>query len=171
MNNSDRMTSRMNKKIDELCNIAVEAGKLILKHFRHQPGPEGPCEPLIITQKEDNSPLTKADMESHHSIVNALTALDPTIPIISEESQLPDYEVRRHWTRFWLIDPLDGTKEFLNGSDDFTVNIALIENQEPTLGIVYIQEKTYSITVLKGTGAGNKKAMELHPEYFRAYPT
>ena len=137
------------KHLDQVSNIAVEAGKLILKHFKR--------EPIVVTHKDDTSPLTAADLESHHYIVSQLEALDPTIPIISEESQLPDYELRRKWTHFWLVDPLDGTKEFLKGSEEFTVNIALIENQEPILGVVYIPGKSLLYYGTKGHGSWKRE--------------
>ena len=131
--------------IQTINKIAIEAGKLILKHFRR--------DPITLSFKEDTSPLTAADMESHHSIVTALANLDPTIPIISEESPLPGYELRRQWNRFWLVDPLDGTKEFLKGNDEFTVNIALMENQEPILGVVYVPGKNLLFYAAKGQGS------------------
>lgn len=89
-----------------------------------------------VTLKADNSPLTEADLASHHIIVERLTALDPSIPILSEEAASIPYETRKGWTRFWLVDPLDGTKEFVSRTGEFTVNIALVENGVPTLGVV-----------------------------------
>ncbi len=131
--------------LDRINAIAVESGKLILKHFRN--------EPVLIHYKADTSPLTAADMESHESIFSQLKTLDPTIPIISEESPVPDYHLRSQWTQFWLIDPLDGTKEFLKGNDEFTVNIALIENGEPILGTVYIPGKNLLYYASKENGS------------------
>lgn len=149
-------------RLNQVSHIAVEAGKLILKHFRR--------EPAVLSHKEDKSPLTAADLESHHYIVDHLKALDPTIPIISEESQLPDYELRKKWTRFWLVDPLDGTKEFLNGSDEFTVNIALIENQEPTLGVVYIPGKSLLYYAAKGEGSWKQEGKKPPSRIFSSLP-
>jgi len=85
--------------------------------------------------------LTKADMAAHHIIVKGLEELDPGTPVISEEAKLPDYSERKKWKKFWLVDPLDGTKEFIKKNGEFTVNIALIENEIPTLGLVYLPAK------------------------------
>jgi 3'(2'), 5'-bisphosphate nucleotidase len=89
--------------------------------------------------------LTQADLASHHCIVAGLERLTPDIPIISEESGLPPFEERGQWSRYWLIDPLDGTKEFINRNGEFTVNIAFIEGHRPLLGVVHVpvQKKTY----------------------------
>lgn len=89
-----------------------------------------------VKSKSDNSPLTEADLRAHRVIVDGLVAIDATIPVISEESDAPSYSVRRTWRRYWLVDPLDGTREFVNRNGEFTVNIALIEDNEPVLGIV-----------------------------------
>lgn len=85
--------------------------------------------------KSDNSPLTRADKAAHRVIVEALQSSG--LPVLSEESRLLDYEERKTWKRFWLVDPLDGTKEFIKRNGEFTVNIALIENENPILGVVY----------------------------------
>jgi 3'(2'), 5'-bisphosphate nucleotidase len=98
-------------------------------------------------EKAGGGPVTDADRVSHQIIVEALTALDGRWPIVSEESAAADYEVRRRWTRFWLVDPLDGTKEFLNRNAEFTVNIALVEPDHPLLGVVYVpvERMTYLV--------------------------
>jgi 3'(2'), 5'-bisphosphate nucleotidase len=84
-----------------------------------------------------NSPLTQADLAAHHIIVNALSKLTPNIPILSEESVTLDYDIRKKWSQYWLIDPLDGTREFVKRNGEFTVNIALIDGQQSVLGVVY----------------------------------
>lgn len=89
------------------------------------------------TEKADHSPLTAADMASHRYLVQALSALADAIPVLSEESHYIDYAKRKTWGRYWLVDPLDGTREFLARNDEFTVNIALIESSRPVLGVVY----------------------------------
>ena len=90
-----------------------------------------------VRQKDDRSPLTAADMAAHHCIVDGLERLTPDIPILSEESaQDVPANVRRQWSRLWLVDPLDGTREFIKRNDEFTVNIALIEDGVPTLAVV-----------------------------------
>jgi 3'(2'), 5'-bisphosphate nucleotidase len=89
------------------------------------------------TEKADRSPLTQADLRSHQVIATALAALTPNIPVLSEESAEIPFSERSRWPRYWLVDPLDGTKEFLSRNGEFTVNIALVEGHEPVLGIVY----------------------------------
>ncbi len=104
-----------------------------------------------VEEKPDGSPVTAADIAAQNVIVSGLNQLTPDIPIISEESTAPDWEERRHWSRYWLVDPLDGTKEFVARSGEFTVNIALMENNQPTLGVVVapIPELTF-------LGSGNQ---------------
>lgn len=114
--------------IDSLLQIAREAGVIILSHY----GQAIPAE-----KKADDSPLTLADRASHAHIAAALAELTPEIPVISEEGELPSPEERAGWERFWLVDPLDGTKEFIKQTGEFTVNIGLIENGVPTLGVVH----------------------------------
>lgn len=92
--------------------------------------------PLDVSTKSDSSPVTAADLAAHRVIVEGLALLTPNIPVLSEESP-QEWQVRRKWNRYWLVDPLDGTKEFLARNDEFTVNIALIEDGEPVMGVVY----------------------------------
>ena len=113
--------------LDSLIAIARAAGREILDVY------DGPIE---VDTKADDSPLTQADLRAHQAIVSGLRALTPEWPIISEESEPPPFEVRRHWRRYWLVDPLDGTKEFVSRNGEFTVNIALIENGAAVLGVV-----------------------------------
>ncbi|MBV9103550.1 MAG: 3'(2'),5'-bisphosphate nucleotidase CysQ [Candidatus Eremiobacteraeota bacterium] len=113
----------------EVCDIARAAGEAILEIYgRADHG---------TTLKDDQSPLTLADRAAHDCIVQRLSALDAGIPILSEESESVPFEERRVWKRFWLVDPLDGTKEFIKRNGEFTVNIALIEEGRPVLGVVY----------------------------------
>jgi len=111
-----------------LSGIAVEAGRATLAHYR---------EGIAVDQKQDRSPVTAADRAAHAVIVRALAEWEPAIPVISEEGEIPAFEVRRSWRRFWLVDPLDGTKEFIQRNGEFTVNIALIEDGAPVLGVIY----------------------------------
>nr|WP_104203721.1 3'(2'),5'-bisphosphate nucleotidase CysQ [Halomonas saliphila] len=92
---------------------------------------------FVVETKEDKSPLTEADMASHHALVALLEAETPGVPILSEESGGIPYETRRSWQRYWLIDPLDGTKEFIKKNGEFTLNVALIEEGVPVFGIVH----------------------------------
>ncbi len=126
----------MQSLIDPVVALAIDAGHKILEVYSSD---------FEVQSKDDDSPLTQADLASHHCIVAGLASLTPQMPIISEESGLPDYEERSQWDRYWLIDPLDGTKEFVNRNDEFTVNIALIDHQKPVFGIVHVPvlDKTY----------------------------
>ena len=90
-----------------------------------------------VTAKSDDSPVTAADLAAHHLIVAGLTALDPSIPVLSEEDANIPQTVRAGWQRWWLVDPLDGTKEFVRGGEDYTVNIGLIVDGVPRLGVVF----------------------------------
>ena len=105
---------------------------------------------LEVIVKGDDSPLTQADLASHHYIEQALTKLMPNIPIISEESILPDFETRQCWPIYWLIDPLDGTKEFISRNGEFTVNIALIRDGSPILGVVHVPVSNVSYAGFSG---------------------
>lgn len=116
----------------DIIEIAIKAGQKILEVYNSE------IESQEIESKADNSPLTLADRLANEIICESLAKLYPTIPIISEEIQLPDYEQRKNWNRFWLVDPLDGTKEFVKRNGQFTVNIALIENGVPVLGVIQV---------------------------------
>ncbi len=116
----------------KVCNIAIQAGEEILKYYNDD---------IEVTHKDDSSPLTKADLASNKIILNALHELDRTIPILSEES-LVEWNQRKNWTTYWLVDPLDGTKEFIKKNGEFTVNIALIENNKSILGVIYTPVKS-----------------------------
>ncbi len=98
-----------------------------------------------VQSKSDESPLTQADLASHAVIGKGLAELTPGIPVISEESGLPPFEERGRWPEYWLVDPLDGTKEFVKKNGEFTVNIALIRGHRPIFGVVHVpvQGKTY----------------------------
>ena len=127
--------------------IAIEAGKKILDIYENEDFSK------TIDFKADDSPLTIADKASHVIIDKALNELNLNIPILSEEGVQPTYEERKQWTSFWCVDPLDGTKEFINRNGEFTVNIALIENGEPVLGVVYAPVTETMYTGAKGVGA------------------
>jgi 3'(2'), 5'-bisphosphate nucleotidase len=106
-----------------------------------------------VTQKADSSPLTLADTAAHEAIVSGLRALWPEIPILSEESPEPDSAARARWRRLWMVDPIDGTKEFIKQSEQFTVNIALIEDGEPVLGVIHAPVSGVSYAARKGGAA------------------
>lgn len=108
---------------------------------------------IEVARKQDRSPLTEADRRAHRCIVEDLTALDERIPVVSEESDPATTADRRRWRRFWLVDPLDGTKEFIKRNDEFTVNIALIEDGRPTLGAVWAPALAEGFAGAPGVGA------------------
>ena len=118
--------------INDLINICSKAGKEILKIYK-----QADKKYMEIEYKSDNSPLTLADRKSHQIISSSLEKLYPNIPILSEEGAEIPYNERKSWDCFWLVDPIDGTKEFIKKNGEFTVNIALINKGAPTLGIVY----------------------------------
>jgi 3'(2'), 5'-bisphosphate nucleotidase len=114
--------------VPALLALAREAGAAIMRVY---------AQDFAVRQKDDRSPLTEADMASHHLILAGLEAIAPGVPVLSEESADITWDTRRAWRTYWLVDPLDGTREFVNRNGEFTVNIALIEDGEPVLGVVY----------------------------------
>jgi 3'(2'), 5'-bisphosphate nucleotidase len=135
--------------------IARAAGDAILQIYReHERG-----EPVGLQHKKDQSPLTAADLAAHRLISAQLAALTPEWPVLSEESAKVPLAVRRRWSRFWLVDPLDGTKEFLSRNGEFTVNIALIDSHEPVFGVVHVPVKDLDYWgVVSGAAAASKGA-------------
>lgn len=124
--------------------ISEQAGRAIMAIYA-QP------EQWQVQHKEDNSPLTAADLASHHLIVEQLQQLTPDIPVLSEESD--EHPQRQTWSQLWLVDPLDGTKEFVARTDDFTVNIALIVDGQAVLGILHAPYYGLSYMAAQGLGA------------------
>ena len=128
-----------------IVQLARSAGAAIMEVYRSEDFGE--------TSKADNSPLTLADLAAHNVIVAGLSKLESAYPILSEEDANISYAVRSKWTRFWLVDPLDGTKEFLKRNGEFTVNIALVENGVPVLGVVYAPVLDVCYSAARGSGA------------------
>ena len=129
----------------EACiELSLAAGAAILEVY---------AEDFPVEMKADDSPLTQADLASHRIIVAGLHALAPDIPVLSEEGADIPWSVRRTWNRHWLVDPLDGTREFVKKNGEFTVNIALIENGRPVLGVVYAPVFDYLLHAEAGAGA------------------
>lgn len=151
----------------QLLDVAIEAslmaGKEIMKIYHD------PSQDFGIERKADNSPLTLADKAAHRRIADILCATG--IPILSEEGSHEDYSVRREWGRMWIVDPLDGTKEFIKRNGEFTVNIALVEDGKPVLGVVYVPVPDVLYYGLAGTGAWKKVpdaepvSLPLHEEH------
>ena len=135
----------MNIDIEIVCDIAKQAGLAIMEIYG--------SDDFAIEYKNDNSPLTAADKASHEVIMTGLEKHFPEIPILSEEGASIPYDERKSWQRFWLVDPLDGTKEFIKRNGEFTVNIALIENQKPVCGVVYVPTQDKMYWGIQGQGA------------------
>jgi 3'(2'), 5'-bisphosphate nucleotidase len=134
--------------LDQVSAISQRAGHAIMDIYR-----QGIQVGFDVTHKADDSPLTQADLASHHIIVNGLAELTPGLPCLSEEDSTIDFATRAGWHEYWLIDPLDGTKEFIKRNGEFTVNIALIRNHEPVLGVVHIPVSGESFMGTEGLGA------------------
>ena len=145
-----------NIDIQKINSIAKKAGDEIIKIYQQD---------FDVDYKKDNSPLTKADIHSNEVIIKNLENLYPDIPILSEENNEIPYKTRKNWEYFWLIDPLDGTKEFVKKNGEFTVNVALIYKNMPVLGIVYAPELNLLYYAQKDRGAfkqeKNKKPQRL----------
>ncbi|HEY0939109.1 MAG TPA: 3'(2'),5'-bisphosphate nucleotidase CysQ [Steroidobacter sp.] len=128
----------------QVVKLAQRAGDAILSVYSEQ---------FDVINKGDRSPLTLADLRSHEIISQGLRALTPDLPVLSEEASDISFDQRRHWTRYWLVDPLDGTKEFVSRNGEFTVNIALIENHVPVLGVVHVPVTSTTYTGAVNAGA------------------
>lgn len=127
--------------------IAFQAGQAILEIYRRG------ADNITVETKADDSPLTEADRRAHHVITGALEGLTPAIPVLSEESEAVPFAQRSQWDTYWLVDPLDGTREFISRNGEFTVNIALIMEGEPVLGVVHVPVSGTTYTGLAGEGA------------------
>ena len=125
--------------------LAREAGRATMTYYNGAA--------VGVREKDDRSPVTLADEVAHGLLVDGLRRLDPSTPIISEEAEAASFETRRGWSRFWLVDPLDGTKEFIKHRAEFTVNVALIEHGEPVLGVVLAPALDLLYWAVKGEGA------------------
>ncbi len=130
--------------LEKVMAIAEEAGRRILEIYETD---------FAVERKDDRSPLTEADLAAHGAITAGLAAIEPGLPILSEESVQTPPEERLGWTRYWLVDPLDGTREFVKRNGEFTVNIALIEDHCPVLGVVYVPVTGVCYFAGRGLGA------------------
>lgn len=133
--------------------IAKEAGAKIMEIYQRD---------FAVYEKQDTSPLTEADLAAHKCIVAGLEAISD-LPILSEESADIPWEERKTWTRYWLVDPLDGTKEFIKKNGEFTVNIALIDGGKPIMGVVYAPALEKSYVGIVGQGAWTETAEGVTP--------
>lgn len=145
-------------------SIAQRAGELILEVYNAEA-------PLQIVAKADNSPVTQADWQSNTLITEALQALTPGIPILSEETPPDDYAIRRAYTYWWLIDPLDGTREFIRRNGEFCVCIALMYREFPVLGVIYVPVLEEMYWAVSGQGSYFRvdgKIHRLHASVFKS---
>ena len=131
--------------LEPVAALAVEAGDRILDVYN--------SDEFSVQEKDDRSPLTAADLASHNTIVDGLAALTPGIPVLSEESASLPYSERAAWQQYWLVDPLDGTREFIKRNGEFTVNIALIRDHRPVLGVVHVPVSGVTYSGIVGAGA------------------
>lgn len=134
-----------NTQLDRLTEICADAGKLIMDVYR--------TGHYSVTEKTDQSPVTEADMLSHRYITKNLKSLFPDIPIISEESELIGFDERSDYDYVWLLDPLDGTKEFIHKTDEFSINLALIYKGEAIGGFIYLPVFESFYFAMKGSGS------------------
>jgi len=131
--------------LDDVKAVAHEAGRAIMAVYsRHD---------YRVKQKADASPVTEADIAAHHVITKGLSALTPDWPVLSEEGALPPFTERQQWQRYWLVDPLDGTREFIKCNGEFTVNIALIEQGVAVMGVIQVPVSEACYFALKAHGA------------------
>ncbi|MBA3497820.1 MAG: 3'(2'),5'-bisphosphate nucleotidase CysQ [Gemmatimonadales bacterium] len=134
-------------------DLAREAGRATMTFYDD-------ATPADVRHKEDHSPVTLADEAAHEILVAGLGRLDPDTPVVSEEAAAASYDVRRAWRRFWLVDPLDGTKEFIKRRAEFTVNVALVEDGEPVFGVVLAPALDLLYWAVKGAGAWREAKSE-----------
>lgn len=142
--------------------VSSEAAHEIMDVYRSE---------FAVQSKSDRTPLTQADMRAHKAICTGLRELDDSIPVLSEESAAVSYQERGAWSRYWLVDPLDGTREFIKRNDEFTVNIALIEDHAPVLGVVTVPAAGAVYYACRGGGAfrkdGTSPARPIHTRVTR----
>lgn len=146
----------MKVDINDIILLAKKAGEAIMEYYEKDPA---------VDYKEDNSPVTAADRAAHEIIIHGLKEKYGDIPCISEEGDTPPYNERKEWKYFWLVDPLDGTKEFIGRRGDFTVNIALIRGEGPVTGVIYVPAKRLLYYASENGGAwkaeGNGEASRI----------
>ena len=136
----------LQNQVEPLLKLCRDAAELICGHY-NSPGAAS------FEAKSDDSPLTRADIESHALLQAGLSDLEPSLPVLSEESIAAHLAQRHQWPSYWLVDPLDGTKEFLARTGEFTINIALIEDHQPRLGILYLPLENRGYVGIPGWGA------------------
>ena len=155
-NEPESMTTAQGQQwLKAIGDIARQAGGLIMSLYDDRE--------FETYAKADDSPVTSADLAANELLLKALHKLTPTIPVLSEESGHVQFGERQHWPRYWLIDPIDGTQEFIARSGDFAVNIALVEHNEPVLGVIYWPSGDVLYAAQKGQGATKEDATGQQP--------
>jgi len=147
--NANLDTRQLSDWLPSVMDIADSAGREIMRIYHTAFG---------VTLKHDRSPLTEADLAAQRIIAAGLGALTPDIAMLGEESPPQQFEHRREWPRLWLVDPLDGTREFVKRNGEFTVNIALVEHGEPVLGVVHAPAREVMYAAARGAGAYRRDA-------------
>lgn len=138
------MNQNLDSLLDPLLTLAREAGRAIMRIYESD---------FAIELKDDRTPLTQADRAAHEILVAGLARLTPGVPVWSEESATLPWAQRSRWHLFWLLDPLDGTREFIKRNGEFTVNVALVQGHEPVLGVVHVPARQRDYAGLRGAGA------------------
>jgi 3'(2'), 5'-bisphosphate nucleotidase len=141
--------AELQRLVDDVLAIAENAGRAIMSIYTRRFG---------IMEKSDRSPVTEADLAAHEIILEQLETLTPGLPILSEEDTAPRFDERRQWRDYWLVDPLDGTREFIKGNGEFSVNIALISDHRPIMGVVYAPPNGTWYFAMRGRGAFKRVA-------------
>lgn len=131
--------------VDGVLDACAVASRAILDIYRN--------DDFDVEMKSDNSPLTRADLASHRILCGALAALTPDIPVLSEESSATAFDARRSWPWLWVVDPLDGTREFIKRNGEFTINVALVANHRPVLGVIAVPAHDEAYSGIPGQGA------------------
>ncbi|OBW92791.1 3'-5'-bisphosphate nucleotidase [Gallibacterium genomosp. 3] len=140
--------------LEHALNIAYQAGEQLKTFYQHK---------VNIKIKADHTPVTEADLAVSRYLVQALQQIDPSIPVLSEENCAIPLAERQKWQRYWLIDPLDGTQQFIDRTDQFSVLIALIEEQHPIIGIIHAPVLNQTFYAVKGQGAFFRQNQQLQP--------
>lgn len=151
MSFSDLPSPQKEQLLNTVIKAALNAGKAILEVYESE---------FAVEHKDDKSPLTLADKRGHEEIVKVLESTG--LPVLSEEGRSIPYEERSQWPMFWMVDPLDGTKEFVKRNGEFTVNIALIDGGDPVLGVIYVPVKHVLYFAHKGFGAYKEQNVETY---------
>lgn len=137
--------------LSPVIQTAYQAGKVIMEVYESG---------FSVEEKSDHTPVTEADMAANNIIVKSLKELTPHLPILTEEAVPTPFSERQTWPRYWLIDPLDGTREFIKRNGEFTVNIALIDGHEPVMGVIYAPVIGVLYYAAKGQGAYKQKSLD-----------